>query len=156
MNLQAEGYRFRAPIAADFESWLALYQKYAVDVKTTVDRDIARIVWAWFIDPHHPAKCVLVAGEEAVVGFAHFRSFPRTLNGNEAGYIDDLYVSPDHRGSGLARAVIEHVADIGARRRWSHLRWVVFEDNERARGLYDQIAERSDLLTYIMPICARP
>ncbi len=150
-----EEFRFRGPLAQDFDAWFALYEKYAVDVKATVDRQIAGIVWGWFLDQHHPAECVLLFTEEALVGFAHFRPFPRTLNANEAGYLDDLYVCEHHRRRGLARALIEHVSKVGDARGWSHLRWVAFEDNRRARRLYEEIAERSDLLTYIMPTCSR-
>ncbi len=150
-----ERYRFRGPVAQDFDAWFPLYEKYALDVKATVDPQIARIVWGWFLDPLDPAECVLLVDGEALIGFAHFRSFPRTLNANQAGYLDDLYVCENHRRRGLARALIEYVSKLGEARGWSHLRWVVFEDNERARRLYEEIAQRSDLLTYLLPICAR-
>lgn len=146
---------FRAPVDEDFEAWFVLYQKFAVAVKATVDRQIAQVVWTWLLDAQHPVECVLVFSAQDLVAFAHFRPFPRTLNANEAGYLDDLFVSEDHRGHGLARALIEHVARLGQARGWSHLRWVAFEDNQRARNLYEQISERSDLVTYLMPIYAR-
>ncbi|MDQ6826642.1 MAG: GNAT family N-acetyltransferase [Candidatus Eremiobacteraeota bacterium] len=145
----AQGHQFRAPVAKDFESWFALYEKYAVAVKAEVDRRIGHIVWAWLMDPQHPAECVVVIKNEAVVAFAHFRSFPRTLDGNQAGYLDDLYVCEDQRGSGLGRELIQHVGALGKARGWSHLRWVTFEDSE-ARKLYERIAKRTDLLTYVL------
>ncbi len=155
MTQEAVQYHFRAPVADDFEAWFALYEKYAVDVKATVDRPTAHAVWNWLMDAQHPVECILVFSAQVLVAFAHFRPFPRTLNANEAGYLDDLYVCEDYRGRGLGRALIEHVAKLGRARGWSHLRWVSFEDNRGARALYERIAERSDLLTYVMPICER-
>ncbi len=153
IDLMTSGLRahtFRAPVPEDFEDWFGLYQNYAVAVRDRVDRSVARIVWGWFMDPHHPAECVIVSKQQELVGFAHFRPFPRTLHANEAGYLDDVYISEEHRGIGLARQLIEYVAKLGKARGWSHLRWVTFEDNQRAIHLYERIAKRSDLLTYVM------
>ena len=64
------------------------------------------------------------------------------------GFLDDLFVDPAHRGSGAARALIDAVAAEGRQRGWTVIRWITAEDNYRARGLYDQMADRTKWVTY--------
>ena len=59
-----------------------------------------------------------------------------------------MFVVPEARGSGAARALIEAVADEGRRRDWRLIRWITAEDNARARALYDKLAEATHWKTY--------
>jgi len=76
-----------------------------------------------------------------LLGFAVFFDLPEAITGERAGQLDDLFVSEAARGKGIARALIAHVADIGRRRGWVHLRWLVPEDNAAALRLYEGISE---------------
>ena len=83
-----------------------------------------------------------------LAGFAHYRPFPRTLDGNEACYLDDLFVSEKFRGMQIARRLIRALKDESAKNGWTEVRWVTTPQNARARKIYDGVAELSDLLTY--------
>ncbi len=134
-----------------FPLWRPLYGAYALTFGPEMSDPVARIVFGWLVDASHPVNGVIALsqGDPAVaVGFAHFRAFPRTLDGNEAGFLDDLFVAPEARGSSLARQLIGAVEAHGHKQGWTEVRWVTSETNYRARRLYDQVAERSDLLTY--------
>ena len=48
------------------------------------------------------------------VGLAHFRPFARPLAASIGGFLDDLFVAPEARGSGAAQALIEAVAATAA------------------------------------------
>lgn len=141
-------YKMRAPNADEFEMWYALYHAFSVAVEEEVSREVGEQVWAWINDPNHPTKAIVAESDEKLVGFAHYRPFPRTLHGNEACYLDDLYVPDDHRGGGLARGLIEAVAAIAKERGWTHVRWVTEEKNMRARAFYDKFAAPMTLITY--------
>lgn len=78
----------------------------------------------------------------------HYRPFYRTLDANEACFLDDLFVAPVERGSGLAQLLIARVAEIARERGWTHVRWVTTHGNGRARALYEKVATLQDLLTY--------
>ena len=86
-----------------------------------------------------------------LVGLAHFRPFARPLSASTGMYLDDLFVDPEHRGSGAARLLLAGLARVAADRGWTLTRWITRDDNYRARGLYDQVAARTDWITYDMP-----
>lgn len=75
-----------------------------------------------------------------LLGFAHCFELAEIISGQSAGQLDDLFVAPEARRTGLARALIARLADIGRARSWVHLRWLVPEDNRAARRLYESLA----------------
>ncbi|ABN75682.1 GNAT family N-acetyltransferase [Cereibacter sphaeroides] len=77
----------------------------------------------------------------ALAGFALAFELPEIISGGRAGQLDDLFVMPEARGSGLARALIRQLTEIGTARGWPHLRWLVPQDNAAAIHLYRSIAE---------------
>lgn len=138
------------------EAWSAAYARYARAVGEEVDDAVAATVWAWLVARTHGVEGIAAAQGERLVGFAHFRPFPRTLAGNQAGYLDDLWVEESHRGSGLAAALIERVARAARERGWSELRWVVEPDNARAQRLYERIASDWGLRTFRIRLAPSP
>ena len=72
----------------------------------------------------------------ALAGFALAFGLPEIISGSRAGQLDDLFVMPEARGSGLARALIGQLTEIGTARGWTHLRWLVPQDNDAIRGLF--------------------
>jgi len=51
-------------------------------------------------------------------------------------FLEDLYVVPDHRGTGLAHAMMRHLADLALARGWGRLEGLVLGWNDRARRFY--------------------
>lgn len=77
----------------------------------------------------------------ALAGFALAFELPEIISGGRAGQLDDLFVMPEARGSGLARALIRQLTEIGTARGWTHLRWLVPQENATAIHLYRSIAD---------------
>ncbi|WP_111735527.1 GNAT family N-acetyltransferase [Roseovarius amoyensis] len=77
----------------------------------------------------------------ALAGFALAFDLPEIISGSRAGQLDDLFVMPEARGSGLTRALIGQLTEIGTARGWTHLRWLVPQDNLTAKRLYLSIAD---------------
>lgn len=117
-------------------------------MESPVTREIARGVWSWIHDPGHPVEAIVAERDGTLVGFTIYRPFYRTLDANQACFLDDLFVAESERGSGLGRSLIERVVQIAKERGWSHVRWVTTQENGRARGLYEKVATLMDLLTY--------
>lgn len=135
--------------ADDKDAWRPLFEGYREFYRQPADPAVAERVWTWIMDPAHPTKCLLARDASgAIVGLAHYRALPRPLSGTEAGFLDDLFVSPAARGSGAAEALIDAVAAEGEKLGWSWLRWFTAEDNYRARAVYDRVAGLSRWQTY--------
>lgn len=141
------------PIAPDdHDAWRALYTAYGVFYETDFSPAVLDGVWTWLMDPAHEVSALVAQVEGAdgptLVGFAHLRRTYDTFTAGPAWSLDDLYVAPEHRGAGIARALIAacdataHAAGGGT------LRWITASDNTTAQRLYDTVATRTTWVTY--------
>ena len=141
--------RIRAPEAADREAWERLYQGYAAFYQVEQGAEMRARVWSWLQDPAHESRgLVAEAGDGTLIGLTHFRPYARPLAASTGCFLDDLFVTPEARGSGAAARLIEAVREIAQAQGWTVVRWITQEDNYRARGLYDRVAEKTGWVTY--------
>jgi GNAT superfamily N-acetyltransferase len=161
----SEGVRILPTLEPHHASWRQLYLAYAHFYRTSLDEAALDRVWGWLQDDVHPlVGRVAIApgggpgdsGVEEVIGLIHFRPVPVPLEACDAGFVDDLFVDPAWRGSGVAEALMAAAAAEGRRRGWSSLQWVTADDNHRARALYDRIAEHTTWVTYEMTLSQSP
>lgn len=138
----------RAVLAADRAAWQRLYAGYAAFYGVTQTDEMRAVVWGWLMDADHGTEGLVAEVDGVVVGLAHYRAFARPLSASVGGFLDDLFVSAEARGSGAAEALVQGVADVGRARGWTLIRWITAEDNYRARGLYDRVAEKAKWVTY--------
>ncbi|MBK5946811.1 GNAT family N-acetyltransferase [Rhodobacter veldkampii DSM 11550] len=139
----------RPPRPEDRPAWERLYAGYAAFYRVDQTPEMRARVWGWVIDPAHEVEARLaVAPDGALLGLAHFRPFARPLSASTGGFLDDLFVAPEARGQGVARALIEALRAETAARGWSVLRWITADDNVPARVLYDSLAQATRWLTY--------
>jgi GNAT superfamily N-acetyltransferase len=138
------------PMAPEHRAaWEQLYAGYAAFYQVEQTPAMRATVWGWLFDPAHEVEGLVALGPGgAVIGLAHFRPFARPLAASTGGFLDDLFVAPEARGSGAAQALIRGVAACGRARGWSVLRWITAEDNYRGRTVYDRVAEKTRWLTY--------
>jgi GNAT superfamily N-acetyltransferase len=110
---------------------LARYERAAHEVKTTTEQ--LRVA---LFGPQ-PATYALVAeSDKQVVGFAlYFRNFS-TWEGVHGIYLEDLYVMPEHRGSGLGKALLSSLAGLAVDRGYARLEWAVLNWNQPAIDFY--------------------
>lgn len=132
----------------DATDWRVLYRGYADFYQVPMNDRILDTTWSWLLDPDHPLEGLIALRDGQVVGLAHYRAQPKPLLGEDAGFLDDLFVQPEHRGAGAARLLIDSVAAVARERGWSTVRWITAEDNDRARRLYDRLARATHWVTY--------
>ena len=82
-----------------------------------------------------------------LVGIAHYL-FHTTVWAPTICYLQDLFVDPAARGRGVARALIESVADSARAGGAQRLYWTTQEHNATARALYDKIARFNGFIRY--------
>jgi GNAT superfamily N-acetyltransferase len=104
------------------------------------DADLLTIVGALIADPVREGVQLLArTGAGEPVGFATLYWSWSTTEACRIGVMNDLFVSPQARGQGLADRLIEaccaECAERGARR----LTWQTAPDNLRAQAVYDRV-----------------
>jgi len=82
------------------------------------------------------------AGE--ALGFALFFHNFSTFVGLPGIYLEDLFVRPPHRGSGVGRALLEHLARVAVERGCGRLEWAVLDWNEPAIGFYQRLGAQAN------------
>ncbi len=134
----------------DKEAWRELFNGYAAFYGVPMDNAIADKIWGWLRDTNHVLEGLVVRDARGIiVGLAHVRSCPRPLGGCEIGFLDDMYISPEARGSGAADALFEGLCALAAERGWPTIRWITQHFNERGRRFYDRYtAGPSDFIMY--------
>lgn len=85
-----------------------------------------------------------------VVGMAIWYVTFSTWLGGAGIWLEDLFVSPEHRGSGLGKQLLATLAAVCAERGYGRLEWWVLKWNTPSIGFYDSIGGQpmDDWLTY--------
>ena len=110
---------------------LARYERAAHEVKTTTDQ--LRVA---LFGPQPAAYALVAESDNQVVGFAlYFRNFS-TWEGVHGIYLEDLYVMPEYRGSGLGRVLLTSLAGLAVERGYARLEWAVLDWNQPAIDFY--------------------
>lgn len=137
------------PTDADRADWERLYHGYAEYYGMPMDDAILDTVWGWLQSPDASLQGRLgrIPDGEAIA-LMHFRAMPSPLRGTQIGFLDDLFVTPAHRGSGAVDEMLAALREEARRQGWPFIRWITRENNYRARGVYDRHATRTDWLTY--------
>jgi GNAT superfamily N-acetyltransferase len=85
-----------------------------------------------------------------LVGFLVFYDLPEPVSGLRHGQVDHLYVSDDHRGKGIAKAMIDLLSDDAESRGWSKLVLNAPRTPDHGRKLYEKIAATADWSSFII------
>jgi GNAT superfamily N-acetyltransferase len=75
-------------------------------------------------------------GGRRVIAMAIWYVTFSTWQGRHGIWLEDLYVSPEHRGGGLGRALLARLAGICQERDYGRLAWWVLDWNEPSIGFY--------------------
>ncbi|HET6524777.1 GNAT family N-acetyltransferase [Sphingopyxis sp.] len=119
------------PLIAGFIRDLAEYEKLSHEVRF----DEARLGENLFgARPY--AEVVIGEIDGAPQGFALFFHNFSTFEGRPGIYLEDLFVRPEARGSGLGKALLAHLAKLCVERDYARLEWWVLDWNAPSIGFY--------------------
>ncbi len=134
--------RVRPAVPGDVPVILALVRELAEYEKALdqVEASREQLGEALFPDGREPAAFAHVAEVDgAVVGGAiWFLSFS-TWTGTHGIWLEDLYVTPARRGSGLGQELLSTLGAICVERGYSRLEWWVLDWNTPSIGFYESI-----------------
>ncbi|TAN31610.1 GNAT family N-acetyltransferase [bacterium] len=96
------------------------------------------------------AEALLAEDDGRPIGFALFFHTFSTFLALPGIHLEDLFVVPEHRGQGVGRALLMHLAHVAVERGCGRLEWSVLDWNTEAIGFYERLGARptSDWTVY--------
>lgn len=115
---------------------LAVYEREPDAVEATED-DFSRVL---FPDHGHPSTfCHVAEVDGRVVGMALWYLNFSTWTGQQGIWLEDLFVEPEQRGSGLGKALLTTLAEVCVERGYRRLEWWVLNWNEPSIAFYESL-----------------
>jgi GNAT superfamily N-acetyltransferase len=110
---------------------LAEYEKLSHLVVATEDllRDA-------LFGPRPAAEVIIAHWNDEPVGFALFFHNFSTFLGQRGIYLEDLFVDPPHRGKGIGKAMLIHLAKVAKERNCGRFEWAVLDWNKPSIDFY--------------------
>lgn len=133
----------------DEADWRRLWTDYLAFYETRVDEQVYRTAFERLCgdDPHdHHGLVALVDGRPA--GLVHYLFHRHLWRVEDVVYLQDLYVEPAARGTGIGRALIEAVYAAADSARCPSVYWLTQDFNHIARSLYDAVGELTPFIKY--------
>jgi GNAT superfamily N-acetyltransferase len=125
------------PLIAQFIRDLAEYERLAHEVRFDEAVLCDRLFGA------RPYAEVLIGEIDGTPqGFALFFHNFSTFEGRPGVYLEDLFVRPESRGSGLGKALLAALAHIAVERDCARLEWSVLDWNEPSIAFYKSLGAR--------------
>ena len=146
--MQSDDSIIRPARETDFARWLPLWRGYQEFYRTQIPDEATRATWNRFFDDGEPVYCFVAERGEQLIGLAHYLFHRSTWLVGPACYLNDLFVHPTGRRSGVARKLIEAVYEDADRRGAAKVYWLTHESNAAARLLYDQVARYGGFIEY--------
>jgi len=140
--------QIRPITAADHAAWLPLWQGYLAFYHSELPAEVSDVTWQRFLDPAEPTNAALAWRDGQAVGLVQWIFHRSNWSVEDSCYLQDLFVSPDLRGGGVGRQLIEHVYAAAKTAGSTRVHWLTHETNQTAMQLYDRIAQRSGFVQY--------
>ena len=154
-----EGLRIELVDEQDLDDLLPLMRAYCdfYGVEPS-DDELVALARALIADPDRDGVQLLArAGDGEAVGFATVYWSWQTLSPGRHGVMNDLFVSREARGHGVAEALIAACAERARGHGARSLGWQTARDNRRAQAVYERVgAKREEWLDYSLRLERRP
>ncbi len=128
----------------DKKQWETLYRGYADFYKVEMNDKILNTVWEWIHDDNQDVCGLVYEQDNKIIGIAHYRKMPSPLRGKYIGFLDDLFVEPNHRKKGVGEKIIKEIKAISKRNNWNLVRWITRDDNIKAKSLYAKLSKKTN------------
>ncbi|WP_415845707.1 N-acetyltransferase family protein [Stutzerimonas zhaodongensis] len=129
--------RADAALILRFITELAIYERAEHEVKT----DAAGIDASLFADDAS-ASALICERDGQPLGYAVYFFNYSTWLGRNGLYLEDLYVTPEARGTGAGKALLKHLAQIAVSHGCGRFEWSVLDWNEPAIQFYESLGAK--------------
>jgi GNAT superfamily N-acetyltransferase len=117
-----------------FITELAVFEKAGHEVEATEETIRASIFGEGSV-----TDAVILEADGKPAGFAVWFYNYSTWQAKNGLYLEDLYVSPNHRGTGAGKLLLKHLARVAVEKGCGRFEWSVLDWNEPAIRVYDAI-----------------
>ena len=125
------------PLILELIEGLAEYEHLRHECVATQD-----LLRATLFGARPSAEVVIAEWEGAPAGFALLFHNYSTFLARPGIYLEDLFVRPEHRGRGVGRSLLQHLAALAVARECGRLEWAVLDWNADAIGFYEKLGAR--------------
>jgi GNAT superfamily N-acetyltransferase len=108
------------------------------------DQGLRDLLTTLIEDPEQGAVFIARGDDGTAVGLATLDWRWSASRGARMGHLEDLFVSSEARGKGIAEALIEACATRCRERGAPALDWLTRPDNSRARAVYERVGATGD------------
>ncbi|HVY18831.1 MAG TPA: GNAT family N-acetyltransferase [Bauldia sp.] len=138
----------RPLVPEDRAAWEPLWQGYLAFYETVLSPETTDTTWTRFHEPDEPMFALGAFVDGKLVGIVHYLFHRTGWAISDSCYLQDLFVSPQLRGHGVGRALIEAVAVKAREAGAARLYWHTHETNRTAQTLYDKVAAKTGFIQY--------
>jgi GNAT superfamily N-acetyltransferase len=117
-----------------FVTELAIYERAGHEVEATVES-----VGQSLFGPNSVSHAAICERDGVPVGFAVWFFSYSTWQARNGLYLEDLYVTPEQRGTGAGRLMLRYLARIAVAKGCGRFEWSVLDWNEPAIKAYQAI-----------------
>jgi GNAT superfamily N-acetyltransferase len=141
--------------AADEAQWRILWDAYHVFYVSTLAEEVTRSTWQRFLNPDEPVFAAVAVQGDQLLGFVHIVIHRSTWSVQNFCYLEDLFVAPDARATGIGHSLIAWARTYAQAHACSRLYWHTHHTNLRAQALYNKVADNAGFIEYRMDLPER-
>jgi len=112
---------------AEYDKLLHEFEATEIDIEAALFSDNPRLF------------CEIAEWDGEAVGFAVWFFNFSTFSGRSGIYLEDLFVRPAHRGKGIGKALLSHLARLCVANGWARLQWAVLDWNAPSIAFYQSL-----------------
>ncbi|MEL7033339.1 MAG: GNAT family N-acetyltransferase [Pseudomonadota bacterium] len=129
--------------------WRAIWTGYLDFYHSEVSEDVYQSTFRRLLTDgeYEPTGLIAWDGNDAL-GLVHFMYHRHCWRLENVCYLQDLFTTPEARGKGVGRALIEAVYAQADNAGCPVVYWTTADDNDTARRLYDRIATKTPFIKY--------
>ncbi|WP_457325365.1 N-acetyltransferase family protein [Roseateles sp. P5_E11] len=141
----------------DRAAWQPLWDGYNAFYgragETALPAEVTETTWARFFDATEPVHALVAEDESGqLLGLVHYLYHRSTTRVELTCYLQDLFTTPEARGRGVGRALIEAVYAAAREAGIKRVYWQTHTTNATGRALYDKVAHHMGFIVYAQDV----
>ena len=138
----------RKLMPADNAQWHELWAGYLTFYEHELSTEQTELSWQRLLSSSDGLNALVAEQAGQLIGLAHYFWTPSTWQQNQDLYLEDLFVSPEVRGNGVGKKLIEELIQICKNAGGSKVHWQTHFTNKTAIGLYEKLGKQSEFIVF--------